>query len=123
TRRLPTSPLVPYPTLFRSKSGARGYRSLAARGVRGVDAANVCHVVGILRALVVAVALHAREPQREPPGVAGARLQVGEGDLDDQLGPDVHRPRIAPHLAREKLPGLPVEHRVGEALEGLAEHD
>src|SRR2546429_2119744 len=76
-----------------------------------------------MSALNGAAALRAMGPQSEPPGVAGASLQVAEGDLDDQLGPDVHRPRIAPHLAREKLPGLPVEHRVGEALEGLAEHD
>ena len=41
--------------------------------------------------LVVAVAHHAREAQRDAAGVARARLDAVERDLDDELGPDVDR--------------------------------
>ena len=72
--------------------------------------------------LVRAVALHPREAQRQAAGVLRARLQVVEGDLDDQLGPHVHGVAVAAGLAREQLARLPGEQLVGHALEGLAEH-
>ena len=51
-----------------------------------------------------------------------ARLHVVERDLDHQLGPHVDGVAVARDLAREELLGLPGEHLVGHALEGLAEH-
>src|SRR2546425_9758217 len=70
--------------------------------------------VGHGRPLVGTVALDAREPQRQPAGILTARLDVVEGDLDDQLGAHVHRvpPVVAPDLELEQLLGLPREHLV-----------
>src|SRR3989454_5676971 len=80
--------------------------------------------VGHGRPFVGTVALDAREPQREPAGILTTRLDVVEGDLDDELGAHVHRvpPVVAPDLELEQLLGLPREHLVRHPLERLAEH-
>jgi hypothetical protein len=49
-------------------------------------------------------------------------LQLVEGDLDHQLRAHLHDVAVAADLAGQQLLGLPGEHLVGEALEGLAEH-
>src|SRR6185312_6099366 len=72
---------------------------------------------------VVAVALHAGEAKGQAAGIARARLQIAEGDLRDDFGPYVDRVSVAADLAGEKRLRLPGEHRVGESLERLAEHD
>ena len=74
------------------------------------DGADGLDRVGLVRPLVGPVALHAGEPQRHAAGVAGARLDAVERDLDDQLGPHVDDVPVAPGLAREQLLGLPCEH-------------
>src|SRR4029079_11864063 len=73
--------------------------------------------------LVWAVAQHPREAQRDAARIARARLHAVESALDDELAADVDVPVVAADLEREQALGLPGEHRVGEALEGLAEHD
>src|SRR5258706_8365579 len=75
------------------------------------------------RGLVAAIALDAREPESEAARILGARLDVVERDLGNDLRAHVDRVVVAPDLELEERPGLPGEHRVGEALEGLAEHD
>ena len=50
------------------------------------------HRVRLFDALVVAIALHAREAQRESARIARARLQIAERDLDDELRSHVHGP-------------------------------
>src|SRR5260370_7614086 len=79
--------------------------------------------IGQLRSLVRPVALDPGEPQRQASRILGARLDVIEGDLDDELGTHVHRVPVASGLELLQLRGLPGEHLVGHALEGLAEHD
>ena len=74
------------------------------------------------RPLVRPVAHHPGEPQRDPARVAGRRLHAVERDLDDQLGPHEHLPLVARLLQRQQLLGLPAQHRVGQALERLAQH-
>ena len=88
-----------------------------------IDRAHGIDRVGILRRFVGAVALDAGETQRKSAGIMRARLQIVEGDFDNQLGAHVHGHSIARRLAREKRRCLPGEHFVGHALEGLAEHD
>ena len=61
---------------------ARG-PSLGAEGADGVDG------VGLGGGLVLAVAQHPGEPQREAARVARAALDAVEGDLHHQFGPDV----------------------------------
>src|SRR5262245_58015947 len=87
-----------------------------------VDAAYGFHRIGFLGLLVVAVALDARETQRQPAWVTRARLQVAERDFDDELGSHIDRPVVATYLAHQEFPRLPLEHRIGQALERLAEH-
>ena len=72
--------------------------------------------------LVGAVALHAREAQRDAARVARARLHAVERDLDDELRAHVDDVPVAAGLELEQPLGLPREHRVGHALERLAEH-
>ena len=71
-----------------------GFRS-TVRQLRGVQRAHGLDRVGLVRALVGSVALHAREAQRQAAGVLRARLQVVERDLDHQLGPHVHGVGVA----------------------------
>src|SRR5262252_6813850 len=98
--------------------------ALGRRGVAlcGVDSADRVHGVRMRRSLVVPVTLDARQSQREATRIAAARLQIAEGHLYDQLRPEVDGPLIAVRLALQELPGLPLEHGIGEPLEGLAEH-
>src|SRR5580693_4834041 len=99
-----------------------GSRRRYAR-LSGVNSSHRFHGVGVLGALVVAVALHPCKPQCQTTRIARARLQVAEGNLRDQLWADIHGPFVTMSLAREKLLRLPFEHGIGEAFEGLAEHD
>src|SRR3984893_16343171 len=88
-----------------------------------VDTAPRLDGVGILRFFVWAISLDACEAKREPASVARTGLQVVEGDFDDKLRANVDSPLVARDLSLQKLLGLPGKHRVGHALEGLAEHD
>ena len=63
--------------------------------------------VGLLGALVGAMAQHAGEAQGDAARVARAGLHAVEGDLDHELGPHVHRPFVARRLELEQLLGLP----------------
>jgi len=72
--------------------------------------------------LVLAIALDPREPERQPRGVAGRRLDAVERDLDDELRPHVDGDPLAAGLQREQALGLPREQLVGEPLERLPEH-
>src|SRR5437879_8974519 len=51
--------------------------------------------VGRVRTLVGAVALHAGAPQRQPPRISRARLDVVACDLPPQLRPRAHRLPVA----------------------------
>src|SRR5881397_3780784 len=78
--------------------------------------------VGLRGGLVRSVALDPRETQREPGGVARARLNVAERDLDDEIRPHVDAPVVARQLELEQAARLPLEHPIGQPLERLAEH-
>ena len=69
------------------------------------------------------MALHPGEAQGEAGGVSGGLLDVAERDLHDELRANVHGPLVAGGLQSEERLGLPVQHGVSEALEGLAQHD
>ena len=73
--------------------------------------------------LVVAVAAHPGEPQRDPAGVARRCLDPVDGDLDDLLGPDVDDVPLGRDRQFLEALGLPPQHLVGHALERLADHD
>src|SRR5579862_4009510 len=88
----------------------------------GGDPPHCRHRIRLRRTLVLAIAFHPREAQCEPAGVARARLQVAECDLDHDLGPDINGGGVAMSLEFEEAAGLPLEHGIGQALEGLAEH-
>src|SRR6185503_18510801 len=116
------------PAPWRWSAGAAGRCSPAtcrgfSRDPLLVDGAHGIDGIGVLGPLVRAIALHAREAQREAARVLRALLDVAELDLDHQLGAQLHDPVVAAGLASEELARLPFEHRVGHALEGLAEHD
>ena len=87
-----------------------------------VDRADGFERVRLVGALVGPVPKDAREPQRHAARVARAALDAVEGDLDHELRPDVHAVRRAARLQLEQALGLPLEHRVGQPLEGLPEH-
>ena len=78
--------------------------------------------VGIGRGFVGAVTLHAGKTEGEAAGVAGADLQVIEGDLHHQFRFDVDGVLIARDFDFQELFRLPGEDFVGEAFEGFAEH-
>src|SRR4029450_6286530 len=95
---------------------------LTGRGAR-VEGADRLDGVGLLGALVLAVAADAGEAQGEAARVAGAGLEAVEGDLDPQLGADPDHPAVAGAVGQlQEALGLPAEQLVGQALEGLAEH-
>src|SRR4051812_45618989 len=96
-------------------------RRLAGRLL--VDRLDRRERVGFRRRFVATIAFHARETQREAAGILRARLEVVERDLGNDVGLEEHRVGIAPDLELEEALRLPREHLVGEALEGLAEHD
>src|SRR5262245_19636519 len=89
----------------------------------GKQRAHLSHVVCFRGAFVRPIPPDPREAQREAAGITGARLHVVERHLHNQLGANVHRPCVTRHLQREQALGLPAEHLVRHALEGLAEHD
>src|SRR5215831_2941502 len=88
-----------------------------------IDAAYRVHGVGLRGILVGAIALHSSKSERETPRITAARLQVAESHFHDQLRLEVDGPAVAMRLALEEFSGLPLEHHIGETLEGLAEHD
>src|SRR5262249_56310590 len=69
------------------------------------------------------VVFDAGKAEREPAGVTRARLDVVERDFAPE--PWCHLPRVAVVGYRKlaQFLGLPRQHLVGHALEGLAEHD
>ena len=69
-------------------------RQCASVGGAG-QTAYVVDRVGLVGGLVVAVADHPREAQRQAAGVAARALQPVEGDLDDLLRADVDDPVVA----------------------------
>src|SRR5437660_1180464 len=89
----------------------------------GVDASDSVDGVRLFGPFVGTVSLHAREPQREAPGVLRACLHIVECNLDHELGANVDGPIVAADFTREKFLRLPGEHLVRHALERLAEHD
>src|SRR5688572_25276459 len=86
--------------------------------LRLVDSSNRFHRVRFVDALVVAIALHACQSQRETAGVARACLQIAERNLHHELRADIHGPLVAADLSRQKLPRLPLEHCIRQPLEG-----
>src|SRR5215471_10503284 len=97
---------------------------LGARPCACGDGSDRLDRVRVARGLVVAIADHAREAQREATRIATARLQLVERDLDHELRPYVHDVVACVEVERERLEPLrlPREHLVGEPLERLAEH-
>src|ERR1700733_1063011 len=79
--------------------------------------------VGLRRWLVLAVTQYPGEPQRDTARVSRGALDSVEGDLDHEFRTYVDGPVVAAVLERQQFPCLPGQHLVGEALEGLAEHD
>ncbi len=74
------------------------------------------------RGFIRAITFHARETQGEPARIARAHLDFVKYDLGDQLRLDKNRVIISSDFEREQLLGLPLQHRVGQTLKGLAEH-
>jgi hypothetical protein len=85
-------------------------------GADGVDR------VGVFGLLIRAVALDAGKAQGEPAGIMRARLDVIEGDLDHELRLDINRVSVAGDRELTQLGGLPRQHFVRHALEGLSQH-
>ncbi len=79
--------------------------------------------VGLGRGLVLAVAQHPGEAQRQAAGVARAALHAVERDLHHQLRPDVDGVGVPALLQRQQTRRLPGQQLVGQALERLAQHD
>src|SRR5215469_12577223 len=85
--------------------------------------------VGLRGGLVLAVTEHPGESERHATGVATTGLNTVKGDLRHEFRADAHdaeRSRRSGLLAigqGEQPLGLPRQHRVGETLERLAEHD
>src|SRR5689334_23073595 len=117
-RRVPDTSLTPKAELRRISADRR-----RLAGHLPVHRLNRRDRIGLGRALVRPVPLHAREAQRKTAGILRARLDLVERDLGDHLRPQVHRVVVAPDLELEEARGLPLEHLVGEPLERLAEHD
>src|SRR5690349_19502300 len=72
--------------------------------------------------LVGTVPFDASEAERETGGVAGRFLDVAEGDLYHEFGPNEHRLPFTMGFEREQLLGLQAQHLICQALERLAEH-
>ena len=96
--------------------------SLAREAQSAASARTVFDRVGLGGGLVLAVAEHPREAERDTAGISRAALHAVEGDLHDEFRADVHGPVVA--VVRQLLQSrrLPCEQLVGEALERLAEH-
>ena len=78
--------------------------------------------VSLRGGFVGTMAFHAREAQGHATGIVRAGLDVVEGDLDDQFRSHVHDIVVAGDFQGEQRLRLPRQHRVGEPLEGLAQH-
>ena len=63
--------------------------------------------VRLSRGLIRTIAFDARKPQGKAGGVAGARLQLVEGDLDHLLGSNRHQVAFSTDLSGQELLGLP----------------
>src|SRR6516225_5492035 len=92
------------------------FQASLAEGANGLDR------VGLLGPFVRAVALDAGKSQGEPAGVMGARLDIVERDLDHKLRLDIDRVGVAGDGELAQLSGLPRQHLVRHALEGLPQH-
>src|SRR5690606_14414296 len=68
--------------------------------------------VRVLGALVGPITQHAGEAQREPAWVPSARLQLVEGDLDDELRANMDDVPVRRDRERSESLGLPCEHLV-----------
>src|SRR5215472_18944054 len=88
-----------------------------------IDRADGVNCVGFRRALVRAVTFDPGKAQCHAAGVARARLDVVERDLDDKPRLDVHRIGVAVDGQPAQLLGLPRQRLIRQAFEGLAEHD
>src|SRR5436190_20944110 len=98
-------------------------RRASSRQALLVDAPHRVDGIGLLRALVRAVAFDSRKAQRQSARILRALLQIVERDLDYQLGTHLHPPIIATGRALYEFLGLPCERRIGQSLERLAQHD
>src|SRR5215831_12367279 len=87
------------------------------------EAAHRVDGVDFVRPLVLAIAHYTREPQSHPARIARAALHAVESDLRDQLWAYIDRPAVARALQFQQPLCLPGQHRVGQPLEGLTEHD
>src|SRR5438046_9172532 len=63
--------------------------------------------IRLVRALVRAVAHDAREAQRQAARIRRARLDPVEGDLHQQLGPDMHHVSVESRLELERHRRMP----------------
>ena len=72
--------------------------------------------------LVVSITLDAGEAQRDAAGVAARALHAVDRDLDDGDRLDPDRAGSAAHLDLLEALGLPAQQRIGQPLEGLADH-
>src|SRR5690606_21182762 len=87
-------------------------------GADGVDR------VGVLGALVGAVAQDPGETEGHAARIAGRALHAVEGDLHHQLWTDLYGPLVRGTLGEfQEAFRLPGEQLVGQALEGLPQHD
>src|SRR5690606_9739701 len=107
-----------------ARAAHREHRRLSRlRCVRAaMDRAHRFERVGLIGRFVGAIAEDAREAEGEAGGIVRALLHAVEGDFDDHLGAEMDDVALAPYRELFELLGLPGEHGVGHALEGLAEH-
>jgi len=117
---LPPGLNFPSPSQSNVPAAFRGGKRRDKRKLPRVEPAHRLDGVGLGGGLVLAVAEHAGEAQREPAWVPGAALDAVEGDLYDKLRPHVHRVGIPVVFQREQPFGLPRQQLVGQALERLA---
>src|SRR5262245_6158600 len=88
-----------------------------------VDLLNRRKRVGLAGGFLGPVTFDTGEPERKPPGVLGALLNLVEGNLDHELGAYIHGVRIPGDLQFKQRFRLPCEHLVRQAFERLAQHD
>src|SRR5262249_7005981 len=91
--------------------------------VRGEQFAHGVDGVGFRGTLVGAITLHTCKPQRQTRGVLRAFLNLVERNFNHDFRPHVHGIRVACNLELEQLLRLPLQHLVGQPLEGLPQHD
>src|SRR5881296_2537130 len=76
--------------------------------VPGMNRADRLDRVGLGRVLVLTVAFHPGEPEREPGRVLAALLHVAERDLSDDFRANVHRVPVGKDRDFLEAPRLPV---------------